>query len=176
MSSVQIPANALVVLMGPAGCGKSTFARERFRDTEIVSSDECRRRVSDDEADQTATPQAFAVFYALIDGRLSLGRLTVADATNLDPRSRTTLREYAAHHRAPVVALVIDASLEQCLEQARARARVVRPEVIEMHYRMFEEAREALPAEGYHAIYTVGPATRLERGPAVAPGQTHLLT
>jgi hypothetical protein len=36
-------------LVGPTGCGKSTFARQHFKPTEVLSSDCCRGLVSDDE-------------------------------------------------------------------------------------------------------------------------------
>ena len=79
---LEIPPDALVVLVGPSGCGKSTFARRWFRETEVVSSDECRRLVSDDAADQSVSREAFAVFYAILRGRLAAGRVAVADATS----------------------------------------------------------------------------------------------
>jgi predicted kinase len=165
VDAVTVPENALVILVGPSGCGKSTFARRSFRETEIVSSDACRRLVSDDEANQAATPQAFAVFHALIRGRLSLGRLTVADATNLIPHARAPLRAHAARFGAPTVVLVLDVPLEVCLEQARGRARHVRPEVILHHYEIFLAAKEALGTEGYDAVYVVGSDARVEVGP-----------
>ena len=165
MSVVEIPANALVVLVGPSGCGKSTFARRRFRDTEVVSSDECRRLVSDDEAEQAATAQAFQVFHAILRGRLSLGRLAVADATNLSPGARARLRGEAARWGAPVVALALDVPLATCLAQNLARARRVPPEVVELHHAQFVAARSALAAEGYDAVHAVGPATEVAVGP-----------
>lgn len=167
MPVVEIPANALVILVGPSGCGKSTFARRRFRDTEVVSSDECRRLVSDDEADQAATAQAFEVFHAIVRGRLSLGRLAVADATNLGPGARARLRGEAARWGAPAVALVLDVPLATCLAQNLERARRVPPEVIELHYAQLAEARAALPEEGYDAVHEVGPDTEVAIGPAV---------
>lgn len=169
MSVVEIPSNALVVLVGPPGCGKSTFARRRFRPTEVVSSDECRRLVADDEADQSATPQAFEVFHAIVRGRLSLGRLAVADATNLHPSARERLRGEAARHGAPVVALALDVPLETCLAQNLGRERQVPAEVIEMHHRQYEEARALLPAEGYHVVHVVRPETEVARVAPVPP-------
>lgn len=167
MPVVEIPANALVILVGPSGCGKSTFARRRFRDTEVVSSDECRRLVSDDEAEQAATAQAFEVFHAIVRGRLSLGRLAVADATNLSPGARARLRGEAARWGAPAVVLVLDVPLATCLAQNLERARRVPPEVIELHHAQFTEARGVLAAEGYDVVHVVGPGTEVAVRPPV---------
>ena len=49
------PELSLVVLVGPTGSGKSTFARKHFKPTEVLSSDYCRGLVSDDENNQAAT-------------------------------------------------------------------------------------------------------------------------
>ena len=54
---MQIPPGALVVLVGTQGCGKSTFARRWFAETEIVSSDECRRLVADDAVQPGGEPR-----------------------------------------------------------------------------------------------------------------------
>ena len=60
---VSVPKLSLVVLIGPSGCGKSTFARKHFLATEVLSSDECRALVSDDENNQAVTNEAFAVLH-----------------------------------------------------------------------------------------------------------------
>ncbi|MGB3681668.1 MAG: AAA family ATPase [Rubrobacteraceae bacterium] len=54
--NISIPELCLVVLIGASGSGKSTFARQHFLPTEVVSSDFCRGLVSDDENDQSAPP------------------------------------------------------------------------------------------------------------------------
>ena len=46
---IKIPELALVTLIGTSGSGKSTFAKKHFKQTEIISSDQCRGIVSDDE-------------------------------------------------------------------------------------------------------------------------------
>ncbi len=62
---ITIPELSLVVLIGPSGSGKSSFARKHFKPTEVLSSDYCRGLVSDDENDQTATGDAFDVLHCI---------------------------------------------------------------------------------------------------------------
>ncbi len=86
---IKVPNLSLVVLIGPSGSGKSTFARKHFLPTEILSSDACRAMVSDDENDQAVTKDAFDVLRFIAGKRLTLGRLTVIDATNVQPEARS---------------------------------------------------------------------------------------
>ena len=88
---ITVPELSLVLLVGPSGCGKSTFARQHFKPTEVLSSDYCRGLVSDNENDQTATKEAFEVLHFIARKRLAAGRLTVIDATNVQPDSRKPL-------------------------------------------------------------------------------------
>lgn len=154
-SIIRIPSSALVILVGPSGCGKSTFARRFFEDTQVVSSDECRRLVADDETNQGASRYAFDVFHTIIRARLALNRLTVADATNLRGHARRPLREMAAEFGRPTVAIVFDLPLEACLERARRRERRVPPEVVERHHVLLQRIKPNLEGEGYRAIHYV---------------------
>src|ERR1043166_2376086 len=88
---ISIPNLSLVVLIGPSGSGKSTFARRHFLPTEVLSSDACRGMVSDNENDQSATADAFEILHFIAARRLALGRLTVVDATNVQPEARAPL-------------------------------------------------------------------------------------
>ena len=80
------PSSSWSCSSGVSGSGKSTFARKHFRPTEVISSDFCRGLVADDENDQAATPDAFDVLHFIAGKRLAAGRLTVIDATNVQPR------------------------------------------------------------------------------------------
>ena len=60
---IKIPELSLVVLIGISGSGKSSLAKKLFKRTEILSSDECRAIVSDDENNQASTNDAFDVLY-----------------------------------------------------------------------------------------------------------------
>src|SRR5205807_603623 len=92
---LTIPELSLVLLVGPSGCGKSTFARQHFRPTEIVSSDYYRGVVCDDEGNQAASREAFELVHLAIRQRLRWRRLTVVDATSIQPDARKELLELA---------------------------------------------------------------------------------
>ncbi|WP_254069962.1 AAA family ATPase [Pimelobacter simplex] len=98
MTTLNLPELGLVVLVGVSGSGKSTFAREHFKATEVVSSDFCRGLVADDENDQDATPDAFDVLHYIAGTRLRRGLLTVVDATNVQQSAREELVRLARSH------------------------------------------------------------------------------
>src|SRR6185436_2245371 len=105
---ITIPDLSLVVLVGPSGCGKSTFARKHFKPTEVLSSDYCRGLVSDDENNQAATKDAFEVLHFIAATRLAAGKLTVVDATNVQPESRKPLVALARQYHVLPVAIILN--------------------------------------------------------------------
>src|SRR5208283_2629930 len=119
---ISIPKLSLVVLIGPSGSGKSTFARKHFLPTEVLSSDACRGMVSDDENNQAVTNEAFALLHYIAAQRLALGRLTVIDATNVQPEARKPLVELARKYHCLPVAVVLDLPEKLCLERNSQRA------------------------------------------------------
>src|SRR5215213_8273549 len=90
-SDIKIPELSLVALIGISGSGKSTFARKHFKETEVISSDQCRAIVSDDENNQAATGDAFELLHYIAAKRLKNGLLTVVDATNVQTESRASI-------------------------------------------------------------------------------------
>jgi protein phosphatase len=119
---IKIPELALVVLVGPSGSGKSTFARTLFKPTEVISSDFCRGLVSDDENSQAATNDAFEVLHFIAAKRLRAGKLTVIDATNVQPEARKSLIALAREYHCLPVALVLDMPERICRERNESRA------------------------------------------------------
>src|SRR5947207_15781444 len=106
--TLTIPELSFVVLIGVSDSGKSTFARKHFKPAEILSSDHCRGLVSDDENSQAATKDAFEVLHFIAHKRLAAGKLTVVDATNVQPESRKPLVALAREFHCLPVALVFD--------------------------------------------------------------------
>jgi len=150
--SVRLVRPSIVVLCGPAACGKSHFAERHFRPTQIVSSDWARARVCDDERDQRFNAQAFALVHFLVEQRLMLNRLCVVDSTALTGPARKDLLDLAKKHQVTAVAIVFDVPLETCVERDQKRERSVGRAVIERHHQAFELAKAALPHEGFDQV------------------------
>lgn len=149
-----VPTRALVLLVGASGSGKSVFARKHFKPTEIVSSDALRAVVSDDEADQSASADAFELLHLIAAKRLRRGKLTVIDATNVQPESRRSLLTLAAAHRASAIAIVLNLPLEICLARNASRVgRKVDAAVIEQQAADLADSLPNLAGEGFHRVY-----------------------
>src|SRR5690606_6686653 len=104
--NLQIPDLSLVVLIGATSSGKSTFAREHFLPTEVVSSDRCRAMVADDENATDASADAFSLLHTIAGIRLERGRLTVVDATSVKRDDRKPLVALARAHHCLATAIV----------------------------------------------------------------------
>jgi protein phosphatase len=151
---ISLPEMSLVLLVGPSGSGKSTFARRHFKATEVLSSDFCRGLVADDENDQSATPAAFEVLYAIARKRLAGGRLTVIDATNVKAEDRKSLVEVAREHHVLSSAIVFDLPPSLCQERNRSRAdRSFGPHVIRQQSQNLRRSLRTLSREGFHHVW-----------------------
>ena len=151
---ITIPELSLVVLIGPSGCGKTTFAKQHFKPTEVLSSDYCRALVSDDENDQSATNDAFAVLHYIARKRLAAGRLTVVDATNVQPESRKPLVELAREFHVLPVAIIFDLPEKECHERNQTRSdRQFGPHVVRNQSAQLRRSIRGLEREGFRHIF-----------------------
>ena len=149
----------VVVLVGIAGSGKSTWAKES-----VLSSDEIRRMLRDDPADQTIHRIVFRTMRDLLRRRLELGMpMTYIDATNLTRRERRPYIKIAANYGCQVEAVFFDTPLEVCLERNRSRPRKVPDDVLRM---MAAKMQPPTVEEGFTLVTRVStsaapPATSL---------------
>ncbi|MBI2421801.1 MAG: polynucleotide kinase-phosphatase [Candidatus Hydrogenedentes bacterium] len=150
---IELPELSLVALIGTTGSGKSTFAKAHFKPTEVLSSDHCRALVSDDENDQGATGNAFDVLYYIAAKRLTAGRLTVIDATNVQAEARKPIVKLAQEHDVLPVAIVLNLPDKLCHERNRERAsRQFGPHVISQQSRQLQKSLRSLKREGFRHI------------------------
>lgn len=157
-----LPHRTLIVLCGPAGCGKSTFAQRLIRthneqgltSTMIVSSDYCRALVCDDESNQNVNRETFDLFHYIIHKRMFLNRLTISDSTALQPDARRKQWELAQRHQYYTCVLLFNISTETCLLRNRERShRQVEERVIQYHAQMLQQALQTLPQEGWNQVH-----------------------
>lgn len=163
--TTALPAGpALILLVGPAGSGKSTWAAARYAPTQIVSLDALRAVVADDECDQDATGDAVALLHTIVDARLSRRLTTVVDATNGVPDERAELFAIAARHDIPVFAVVVTTDLQTCLARQHARpgpaagkrwGRAVPPSVVTNQHARTAASITTLAAEGCTQVIVV---------------------
>jgi len=156
MPLVVLPDPCLVVLVGPAGAGKSSFAARHFAADEILASDALRELVAGDEADQRASRPAFAILHRRLAQRLADGRLTVVDATNVEPDARHALLRRSRLTRRPAVAIVVDLPDHVVLARNAGRSgRTVDPAVVRHHLARLRRTIESglLEREAFDAVY-----------------------
>ena len=161
--TINIPELCVVALVGVSGSGKSTFAAQHFLESEVISSDFCRKLVSDDENDQSATGDAFDLLYEIAAKRLARGRLTVIDATNLRPEDRRKIVRLAKDHHVFACAVVLDVPAEICRERNDARAdRNFGSHVIRNQRSALKRSMKGLRKEGFRKVFVLDGVEEIE--------------
>jgi len=152
---VALPDPALVVLIGAAGSGKSTWALERFRRAEVVSSDDLRAIVGSGPADLDASADAFDLLERIVAARLSRGLTTVVDTLGLDTERRIAWRDAAHAAGLPAIAVLLDTPADECRRRNARRDRPVPASVLAEQVRRAAAVRTGLDAEGWEHVEVV---------------------
>jgi alkanesulfonate monooxygenase SsuD/methylene tetrahydromethanopterin reductase-like flavin-dependent oxidoreductase (luciferase family)/predicted kinase len=146
---VEVPDPALVLLVGAAGSGKSTWAAARYRDAEVVSSDALRAVVGSGTADLDASEDAFRLLDQIVAGRARRGLTVVVDTLGLDPERRASWAALAHPSGLPLVAVVFDTPPALCRARNAARDRPVPAAVLGGQLRRMRAIGAELEAEGW---------------------------
>lgn len=152
---MRLPDPALVVLVGASGSGKSTWARARFRDQEVVSSDALRGIVGSGPHDLDASTDAFAVLETVVAARLGRGLTTVVDTLGLDDARRRAWLVAARTAGLPAVVVLMDTPDAECRRRNAARDRPVPAPVLAAQLRTARDVRAVLDDEGWDLVERV---------------------
>jgi len=110
--------------------------------------------VSDDENDQAATTPAFEILHFIAAKRLKAGKLTVVDATNVQPEARKPLVALAREYHVIPVAIVFNLSDRLCQDRNRDRPdRNFGPHVIRQQSQQLRRSIRNLKREGFRHIF-----------------------
>ncbi|MBP0453996.1 AAA family ATPase [Kitasatospora sp. RG8] len=149
-----IARGTLVVLIGPAGSGKTTYTRA-VPSSQVVSLDDLRALVTGgDPGDQSATAAAAQIHDLVLEGRLLRGRTVVCDSTNVEAAVRARLVERARRHGRPLLAIVMTTPLDTCLRRNSERppTRRVPDDVLRWQHQLATEALPGLADEGFDEV------------------------
>lgn len=145
--------STLLMLVGPPGCGKSTFSNKLNEKTNcvIISPDKIRGELTGDEGDQTNNNAVFRVVYSRLIEHLDNGDNVIYDATNCRSNYRIKIIDLVKGHAKHTVCIVFTTRLNDCINQNNLRNRIVPEDVIE---RMYVSLRNHPPTtfEGYDII------------------------
>ena len=151
-----IPSPAVIVLIGPSGAGKTTWAVERFGRDRVVSADALRALVGDGERDVAASADAFELLELAVERRVGRRLTTVIDTLGNDADRRARWLTLARQHRLAAVAVVFDVAPAECRARNRGRRDPVPVAVLDRQLRAHDAVVAAVETEGFDVIVRVG--------------------
>lgn len=159
-----LPRPAVVVLVGPAGSGKSTWAAAHFASSEILSSDALRAVLGSDELDLAAADDAFDLIERILLVRCRRGLGPVLDTTGLHQGRRQRYLQIAHDAGVAAVAVVLHTPPRLARQRNAGRERAVPVSAQQQQYRRFRQALGEIAVESWDLVVEV--AARDDQGRA----------
>lgn len=130
-----------VMLVGVAGSGKSTYAKERQKEIDrciVLSSDAIRGELYGDESIQRNPAKVFQIMERRALDAARMGMSVIYDATNLSSRRRKHMVKQMSALGCTTECVICVASRDLCVERQTMRERKVPADVIDRQIRQFE--------------------------------------
>ena len=151
--TIRLPDPCLVVMIGPAGSGKSTWAASWFERSAIVSWDDLRAVVGQHRHDLRASADALEVLELIVTKRMARRLLTLVDSTALEPSFRTRMRALAGRAGVACHAVLVETPERECRARNRARPEAVPSSLITSQLRVMTATISAIEDEAFDAVH-----------------------
>lgn len=135
----------LYVMIGPAGSGKTTFAKRLWAIR--VCPDVIRGEMFGDEAAQKDPEAVFRHAYELMTDWMCLGWDVVFDATSTTTKARRKILDQVDAIRCRKVAVFMNTPVEEALRRNAARSRKVPEDVIRKQYAQLYRDAHTIPEQ-----------------------------
>lgn len=177
ISTIKLPHAGIVLLMGTSNSGKSTLIQQLqqqgvIREHESLSSDQFRKMVGDiDHIDwrrpsreegevmyqqyKRISDQAFKVMQDTLIARCRLNKLTIVDATHLQPEDREVYISLGKRYHVPVMLIALDISEQTLLERDRQREHPRGRQRVKQQAYQFKKSLNGLRDEGFGSVYVI---------------------
>jgi F420-dependent oxidoreductase-like protein len=153
---IELPSPCLVVLVGAAGSGKSTWANTHFPGR-VVGSDVLRALAGEGEDDLRASVDAFALLDDVIERRLRRKLTSVVDTLGNDPERRARWRQMAAAHHVPCHAVAMTTAPADIRRWNKGRSKRVPDAVLRAQLAEMAPVLDSVRAEPFDAVHEVTP-------------------
>jgi predicted kinase len=144
--------SCLIVVVGPPGSGKTTWARRNSRGAVHVSQDGLIDAITPDGFDHVYRPVYRAAEDALARAALQAGHTVIVDRTNRTRTHRERWLQIAREASCPAVAVVMTTPVSICRERNAKRNAPTRLSEERMD-RMFAAFEPIQPDEGFVSIF-----------------------
>ncbi len=161
--TISIPELSLVVLIGPNGSEKSTFARKHFQSEEVMCPHHCPRPGGNAEDHHGSVSLRVNEVRERVSQRLGRGQLTVVDACSTHPDERRDWVRLAKSCDCAAVAIVFNIPERVCEEGHHARdSGAVRAHLINERWLPLRRSIKDLDREGFRDVFVMNSPEEVE--------------
>lgn len=153
---LELPSPCLVVLVGPAGSGKTRWASEHFPGR-VIGSDALRAVAGEGEDDLRASVDAFALLDDIVERRMRRRLTTLVDTLGNDAARRQRWRAMAAKHDVPCHAVVLATPAADIRRWNKTREKRVPDAVLRSQLSEFHIVADSVRGEPFDGVHEITP-------------------